>query len=94
MKASQLPEVTGATHFFVRGANTWGRAPTVAEAIRVAQVRHLQVVHVCRTDSEARAHEVDGTLVCRVRGDIWEGRVWGKDITLKHIVRLNRKGDT
>ena len=92
MKASELPEVPGATHFFVRGAYSWGRAPKLEDAIRIAQVRHLQVVHVCRCNPEASCDSIDGSLLYNVRGDIWEGRVWGKkDITLKQITHPMKK---
>lgn len=85
MRASELPKVDGASHFFVRAAYRWGRGPTVADAIKAAQARHLEVVHVCRVDDMARVDQVDGSLLSYTRGDIWEGRVWGKDITLKRV---------
>ena len=51
----------------------------------------MQIVHVCRVDPLAHADEVDGSLRSNVRGDIWEGRVWGKDITLKKVTHPMRK---
>ena len=91
MKASELPIIPGAPHFFVRGPYSWGRGPTVADAIKAAQVRHMQIVHVCRVDPLAHADEVDGSLRSNVRGDIWEGRVWGKDVTVKKVTHPMRK---
>lgn len=91
MKASQLPEVPGAPHFFVRGPYCWGRGPTIEAAIKAAQVRHNTIVHVCRTDDKAYCDEVVGNLMSTVRGDIWEGRVWGKDVTLKKVTHPMRK---
>ena len=85
MKASDLPVVPGADHFFVRGPYSWGRGPTVADAIKAAQVRHMLIVHVCRIDAEAECEPISGELHFSKRGDIWEGRVWGKDISLKKI---------
>ena len=85
MKASDLPVVPGADHFFVRGPYSWGRGPTVADAIKAAQVRHMQIVHVARVDAAASCHSIDGSMLYTVRGDVWEGRVWGKDITLKKV---------
>src|SRR5690606_20777176 len=63
MKASQLPEVPGAPHFFVRGPYCWGRGPTIEAAIKAAQVRHNTIVHVCRTDDKAYCDEVVGNLM-------------------------------
>ena len=34
MKASELPIIPGAPHFFVRGPYSWGRGPTIADAIK------------------------------------------------------------
>lgn len=86
MKASELPEIPGATHFFVRGSYSWGRAAKLEDAIRIAQVHHQQVVHVCRCDPKAYADDIYGNLRYSIRGDIWEGRVQGKkDIALKTI---------
>lgn len=90
MKASELPEVSGAPHFFVRGPYSWGRGPTVADAIRAAQVRHMQIVHVCRIDTQGECEPISGELHFSKRGDIWEGRVWGKDISLKKITHQAR----
>lgn len=91
MKASELPVIPNAPHFFVRGPYSWGRAPTVADAIKAANMRHMQIVQVCRTDDSAFADEIDGSLISVTRGDIWEGRVWGKDITLKKVTHPMRK---
>ena len=85
MKASDLPVVPNAPHFFVRGPYSWGRAPNIADAIKAANMRHMQIVHVCRCDAGAHADEVDGSLISTTRGDLWEGRVWGKDITLRKV---------
>lgn len=86
MKASELPVIPGCTHFLIRAAYRWGRGATIHDAIKAAQVRHLEVVHVFRCDAEARCDIVDGGFIHHARGDIWEGRVWGKDITLKKVV--------
>lgn len=91
MKASELPKVDGASHFFVRGPYSWGRAPTVEAAIKAAQVRHMQIVHVCRVDDMARVDPVDGSLLSHTRGNIWEGRVWGKDISLRKVTHPMKK---
>lgn len=91
MKASELPIIPGAPHFFVRGPYSWGRAPTVADAIKAAQVRHMQIVHVCRCDDKASCNSIDGSLLYEARGDIWEGRVWGKDVTLKKVTHPTPK---
>lgn len=85
MKASELPKVEGADFFFVRGAYRWGKGPTIAEAIKAAQVKHLSVVHVCRCDAATSADSIDGSILYNIRGDIWDGRVWGKDVTLKSV---------
>lgn len=91
MKASELPPVEGATHFLVRGPYSWGRSDTLEKAIAAAQVRHNTIVHVCWVDPKACCDEVDGSLRWNIRGDIWEGRVWSKDITLKKVTHPVRK---
>lgn len=47
----------------------------------------MEIVHVGRVDAAASCNSIDGSLLYTARGDIWEGRVWSKDITLKKVVR-------
>ena len=51
----------------------------------------MQIVHVCRCDDKASCNSIDGSLLYEARGDIWEGRVWGKDVTLKKVTHPMRK---
>lgn len=94
-RASELPEIAGAPHFWVRGNHTWGRAATLAQAIKDAGVYVGEDVHVCRTDENARCDPVDGSLVWFARGAIWKGKVINRrtDIRLTEMTHPERKAD-
>ena len=93
MRASELPASPKLTHFLVRGPYSWGRSSDILKAIRAANVTHGSTVLVCRADSEAKCHEIDGSIVAEAHSNVWEGKVWGRDVILKRIVQKEVRGE-
>lgn len=71
-------------HFMVRGSYTWGRSPTLEQAIRIGNFAPGDTVHVCRVDDNASCDEFHGNIAFNERTPIWKGKVTrnGKDVRL------------
>jgi hypothetical protein len=71
-------------HWMVRGPYTWGRSPTLEQAIKLGNFAPGDDVHVFRCDNNASCDEFVGNVSFDNRTPIWKGKIArnGRDVRL------------